>query len=108
MLLGCRTSSTCHFLRHSWFSKKQNSISLSTIEAEYIAGSCCAQDICIKQTMRLISIIYLSKCDNTSAINLSKNLIQYSRTKHIEIRHHHLRDHVQNGFIALEFIFTEK
>ena len=45
-------------------------------------------------------------CDNTSAINLSKNPIQHSRTKHIDIRHHFLRDHVQNGVISLEFIDT--
>ena len=48
------------------------------------------------------------KCDNTSAINLSKNPIQHSRTKHIEIRHHFLRDHVQKRDIALEFISTKK
>ena len=48
------------------------------------------------------------KCDNTGAINLSKNPIQHSRTKHIEIRHHFLRDHVQKGDIALKFIPTEK
>ena len=47
------------------------------------------------------------KCDNTSVINLLKNLIQHSRTKHIEIRHHFLRDHVQNEDILLEFIPTE-
>ena len=46
------------------------------------------------------------KCDNTSAINLSKNPIQHSRTKHIDIRHHFLRDHVQNGDISLEFVDT--
>ena len=46
------------------------------------------------------------KCDNTSAINLSKNLIQHSRTKHIDIKHHCLHDHVQNGDISLEFIDT--
>ena len=44
------------------------------------------------------------KCDNTSAINLSKNPIQYSRIKHIDIRHHFLRYHVQNGDISLEFV----
>ena len=44
------------------------------------------------------------KCDNTSAINLSKNPIQHS--KHIDIRHHFLRDHVQNGNISLEFVDT--
>ena len=47
-------------------------------------------------------------CDNTSAINLSKNPIQHSRTKHIEIRHHFLRDHVQKGDIVLHHVDTEK
>ena len=47
-------------------------------------------------------------CDNTSAINLSKNLVQHSRTKHIEIRHHFLRDHVHKGYIVLEFVITGK
>lgn len=47
------------------------------------------------------------RCDNTSAINLSKNHILYSRTKHIEIRHHFLRDHVQKGDCILEFIDTK-
>ena len=45
-------------------------------------------------------------CDNTSAINLSKNPIQHYRTKHIDIRHHFLRDHVQNSDISLEFVDT--
>ena len=46
-------------------------------------------------------------CDNTSAINLSKNPIQHSRTKHIEIRHHFLRDHVQKGDVVIKFVSTE-
>ena len=109
------TSGTCYILGHSlvsWFSKKQNSVALSTTEAEYIAaGSCCAQALWMKQTLRDYGINLEQipiKCDNTSAINLSKNPIQHSRTKHIEIRHHFLRDHVQKRDIALEFISTEK
>ena len=47
------------------------------------------------------------KCDNTSAINLSKNSIQYSRMKYIDIRHHFIRDHVQNENIILEFVPTK-
>jgi hypothetical protein len=35
-------------------------------------------------------------CDNTSAINISKNLVQHSHTKHIDIRHHFIRDLVEN------------
>ena len=49
----------------------------------------------------------LIKCDNTSANNLSKNPIQHSRTKHIEIRRHFIRDHVQNEDILLKFIPTK-
>ena len=47
------------------------------------------------------------KCDNTSGINISKNLVQHSRTKHIEIKHHFLRDHAQKGDITLEFVSTK-
>ena len=43
-------------------------------------------------------------CDNTSAINISKNLIQHSWTKHIEIRHHFIRELVEDGTLTLEFI----
>jgi hypothetical protein len=47
------------------------------------------------------------RCDNTSAINISKNSILHSRTKHIEIRHHFIRDHVQKGDVRLKFISTD-
>ena len=47
------------------------------------------------------------KYDNTSAICLTKNLIQYSRTKYIYIRHHFIRDHVNNQNVILEFINTK-
>jgi len=107
------TSGTCHFLGFalvSWFSKKQNSVALSTAEAEYIsAASCCAQVLWMKQTLLDLGLSYDHvpiMCDNTSAINLSKNPVLHSRTKHIEIRHHFLRDHVQKGDITLEYIST--
>ena len=47
------------------------------------------------------------KCDNTSAINISKNPVLHSRTKYIEIRHHFLRDHVLKGDCVLEFVDTK-
>jgi len=50
------------------------------------------------------SIIY---CDNTSAINLSKNPVNHSRTKHIDIRHHFLRDNIEKGNISLEYVQTD-
>ena len=49
-------------------------------------------------------IIY---CDNNSFINISKNPVQHSRTKHIEIRHHFIREHVEDGTLTLEFIHTD-
>nr|KYP34079.1 Retrovirus-related Pol polyprotein from transposon TNT 1-94 [Cajanus cajan] len=96
----------------SWHSKKQACVALSTAEAEYIAaGSCCAQILWMKQQLRDYGV-ELDKiplrCDNTSAINLTKNPILHSRTKHIEIRHHFLRDHVQRNYCVVEFVETSK
>ena len=45
-------------------------------------------------------------CDNTSDINISKNLIQHSRTKHIDIKYHFIRATVLKGDIELEFVST--
>ena len=113
---GCRldrksTSGSCQFLGHSlvsWLSRKQNSVTLSTTEAEYVvAGYCVAQVLWMKQTLLDYGLKYDHipiRCDNTSAINLTKNPIQHSRTKHIEIRHHFIRDHVQKEDIVLEFV----
>ena len=65
----------------SWFSKKQNSVALSTAEVEYVAAeSCCAQLLWMKQQMEDYDLYFDHipiKCDNTSAINLSKNPIQH-------------------------------
>ncbi|KAK2995722.1 hypothetical protein RJ640_012446 [Escallonia rubra] len=115
---GCKTerkstSGVCQFLGHSlvsWSSKKQNSVALSTTEAEYMAvGACCAQILWMKQTLLDFGLKYDHipiLCDNTSAIDLTKNPIQHSRTKHIEIKHHFIRDHVQKGDIVLDFVDT--
>ena len=46
-------------------------------------------------------------CDNTSAINIAKNPVHHTRTKHIDIRHHFLRDHVEKGNITLVHCRTE-
>ena len=103
---GCKidrksTYGTCQFLGNmlfSWLSKKQNSVALSTTEAEYVsADSCCTQVLWMKQQLldyRIDVGTIPIKCDNTSIICPTKNLIQHSRTKHIEIRHHFIRDHV--------------
>jgi hypothetical protein len=116
---GCKvdrksTSGGCHLLGRSlmsWSSKKQNSVALSTAEAEYIAaGACCAQILYMKQTLLDYGVV-LEKvpllCDNESAVKLANNPVQHSRTKHIDIRHHFLKDHVAKNDISLEGVRSE-
>ena len=108
------TSSGCFYLRNnfvSWMSKKQNLVSLSTAEAEYIvAASCCAQLLWMKKLLHDYGIIQDTMCvfyDNTSATNLSKNPVQHSKSKHIEIQYHFIRDLVEENTVYLEFINTD-
>nr|GEV45184.1 copia protein [Tanacetum cinerariifolium] len=87
----------------SWFSKKQTALAISTTEAEYVsAEKACQQALWMKQALidydvQLEDIPNM--CDNKGAIDLSKNPMQHSRTKHIEMRHHFLRDNVQKEHI---------
>ncbi|CAL8992931.1 unnamed protein product [Prunus brigantina] len=96
----------------AWHSKKQNSISLSTAEAEYVAaGSCCTQLLWMRQMLEdygLAQSCFLIYCDNMSAIDISKNPVQHSRTKHIDIRHHFIRDLMEDKILSLEFVPSEK
>ncbi|GKF55069.1 hypothetical protein Tco_0165409, partial [Tanacetum coccineum] len=88
------------------FLKKQTALAISTTEAEYVsAEKACQQALWMKQALidygvRLNDDIPIM-CDNKGAIDLSKNPVQHSRTKHIEIRHHFLRDNVQKGNISI-------
>jgi hypothetical protein len=115
---GCKidrksTLGTCQFLWRSlvsWASKKQNSVALSTAEAKYIAtGHFCAQLLWMRQTLRDYGY-KLSKvpllCDNKSAIRMANNPIEHSRTKHIDIWYHFLRDHQQRGDIEIAYVNT--
>ena len=78
------TSGTCQFLGQSlvsWHSKKQSSVALSTAEAEYIAVSTrCAQLLWIIQQLCDLGINQKNvpiRCDNKSAINITKNSVQH-------------------------------
>jgi hypothetical protein len=117
---GCKIdrksiSGNCQFLERplvSWSSKKQNLVALSTAEAEYIvAGHCCAQLFWMRQTLRdygykLTKVPLL--CDNESAIRMTDNPVEHSRTKHIAIRYHFLRDHQQRGDIEIAYVSTKE
>ncbi|KAK2965965.1 hypothetical protein RJ640_018320 [Escallonia rubra] len=114
-LVDCKsTSGTCQFLGDalvSWHSKKQTSMALSTAEAEYVAaGSCCAQVLWMRQTLQHFGVsleLIPIMCDSSSAIDISKNPVQHSCTKHIDIRHHFLRDNVQKRLIELKKVGSE-
>ncbi|GKB17681.1 retrovirus-related pol polyprotein from transposon TNT 1-94 [Tanacetum coccineum] len=108
------TSGVCTFMACcliSWFSKKQTALAISTTEAEYVSTrKACQQALWMKQAPVDYNIILDDipvLCDNKGAIDLSKNLILHSRTKHIEIRHHFLRDNVQKGNISIEKVSSE-
>ena len=81
----------------SWKSRKQNSVALSSCEAEYYAMSYAVQEAkCLRQLLcdmigtELQTVtLYI---DNQSAIALAKNPVQHNRSKHIDIRYHFLRD----------------
>ena len=115
---GCRvyrksTSGTCHFLGTSlvsWSSRKQSNVAQSTTEAEYVAAaSCCSQILWMIYTLRDFGLRFDHVpllCDSTSAISVAKNPVLHSKTKHIDIRFHFLRDHVERGDIDLVHIDT--
>jgi hypothetical protein len=95
----------------SWASKKQNSVALSTAEADYIAaGLCCAQLLWMRQTLRDYGYKFSKVpllCDNESAIRMA-NPVEHSRTKHIAIWYHFSRDHQQRGDIEIAYVSTKE
>ncbi|GJT84192.1 retrovirus-related pol polyprotein from transposon TNT 1-94 [Tanacetum coccineum] len=116
---GCQdtrrsTSGSMQFLGDrliSWSSKRQKSVAISSTEAEYIALSgCCAQILWMRSQLtdygfgfNKIPMYY----DNKSAIALCCNNVQHSRSKHIDIIFHFIKEHVENGVIKLYFVITE-
>jgi len=84
---------------------------MSTAEAEYISiACCCTQLLWMKYQLEDYQINANSIpifCDNIADICLSKNPILHSRAKHIEIKHHFIRDYVQKGILDIQFIDTE-
>jgi hypothetical protein len=106
------TSGGAFFLGDSlvaWISKKHGSISLSNTEAEYIvAATCCTQIFWMIQTLADLKVNYTIPItihyDNTSAISVSKNPVLHSKTKHIPIKYHFLREQFTNRVVQLNYI----
>nr|GEX88514.1 hypothetical protein [Tanacetum cinerariifolium] len=108
------TSGSVQFLGDKlvcWSSKKQNCVSISTAESEYVAVSgCCAQVLWIRTQLTDHGFFYDKVpiyCDSKSAILISCNPIQHTQTKHIDVRYHFIKEHVEKGTIELYFVGTE-
>ncbi|GJY79061.1 hypothetical protein Tco_0484862, partial [Tanacetum coccineum] len=89
----------------------KTALAISTTEAEYVfAEKSCQQALWMKQALDDYNIVLDDipvYCDNKDAIDLSKNPVIHSRTKHIEICHHFLRDNIQKGNISIEKVSSE-
>ncbi|KAH8356655.1 hypothetical protein KR084_002352 [Drosophila pseudotakahashii] len=96
----------------SWKSEKQDSVALSSTEAEYMALSSA-----VKEALHLRRLIIEIGCgredtptiiygDNLSAQNLAKNPVYHARSKHIDIRYHFVREVIQQGDVKLKYVST--
>ncbi|GJS85935.1 retrovirus-related pol polyprotein from transposon TNT 1-94 [Tanacetum coccineum] len=88
-----------------------SSVAMSSAEAKYVAAAgCCAQVLWIKSQLANYDVLYDKVpifCDNNSAIAISNNTVLHSRTKHIYIWYHFIRDHILKGDIELHFVPTD-
>ncbi|GJU97175.1 hypothetical protein Tco_1326446 [Tanacetum coccineum] len=95
----------------SWSFKKQKSTTISNTKAEYIALSgCCAQILWMRSQLTDYGLGFNKiplYCDKKSATALCCNNFQHSRSKHIDIRYHFIKEQVENRVVELYFVRTE-
>ncbi|GKB78395.1 putative ribonuclease H-like domain-containing protein, partial [Tanacetum coccineum] len=115
---GCKdtfksTSGGAQFLGEklmSWSLKKQDCTSLSTAKSEYVSLSACCAQVLWMRTQLTDYGFHFNKipiyCDSKLAIAISCNPVQHSRTKHITVRYHFIKEHVEKGTIELYFVNT--
>ncbi|GJR19298.1 putative ribonuclease H-like domain-containing protein [Tanacetum coccineum] len=108
------TTGGCQFLGKrliSWQCKKQTIVANSTTEAEYVAAAnCCGQVLWIQNQMLDYEFNFMNTkifIDNESTICIVKNPVFHSKTKHIEIRHHFIRDCYEKKLIQVIKIHTD-
>ncbi|GJU19758.1 putative ribonuclease H-like domain-containing protein [Tanacetum coccineum] len=108
------TTGGCQFLSKrliSWQCKKQTIVANSTTKAEYVAtANCCGQVLWIQNQMLDYGFNFMNTkiyIDNESTICIVKNLVFHSKTKHIEIRHHFIRDSYEKRLIKVIKIHTD-
>lgn len=98
----------------SWKSKKQHTVALSTMEAEYVAISEVSREIIyvkrLLNHMQFYSPVenpVLVNCDNQSAIELAKNVVFHKRSKHIDIKYHFTRELLDKSEIKIVYVNTD-
>ncbi|KAI3821884.1 hypothetical protein L1987_09459 [Smallanthus sonchifolius] len=108
------TSGGCQFLGDrmvSWQCKKQSTVSVSTCEAEYItSASGCSQILWIQQQLRDYGLNFTGTplfIDNNATMSTTNNPVKHSKTKHIKIRHHFIRDCAEKHLIELVKVYRD-
>ena len=96
----------------TWSSRKQSSVALSTVEAEYMALSVATQEaVWLRQLQEELDVTEAGPTliyeDNQVAISMAKNPVFHKRTKHVQIRYHFVREAVEQGTITLEYCRTD-
>nr|GFC74523.1 putative RNA-directed DNA polymerase [Tanacetum cinerariifolium] len=95
----------------SWSSKKHDCTSMSFAEAEYVSLSVCCAQVLWMRTRLTDYGFHFDKipmyCDSKAAIAISCNPVQHSRTKHIDVRYHFIKEKVEKGIVELFFVRTE-
>ncbi len=114
---NCRRSTTGYVVMLAggaiqWKSQLQSTVSLSSSEAEYKALSACAAEVTyLKQLLKELGIMQkkvVIKEDNVGAMKIAENWMSSKRTKHIDIKYHHVRELVEKGEIEIQHLSTEK
>jgi len=96
----------------SWSSKKQATVATSSVEAEYVALANATKEAIWLHTL-LTELDFppttatMIHADNQGYIALANNLVSNSRAKHIDIRHHFIREHIERRKIRLNYVFTK-
>ena len=110
------TSGGCYCLGSamiSWFSRKQSSVALSTVEAKYIAAcSASCEAIWLRKLMSGLFNLELDTtvilCNNQSCIKMTENPVFHDKSKHIEIQYFYIRDMIQKGAIKLQYVSIDE
>ena len=96
----------------SWNCKRQPTIAVSTTEAEYMATSHCLKEaLWLRQLLEDVGFVQRGAtrimCDNQGCIALAKDPKHHSRTKHIDVQHHFIREKLENREVSLLYCPTE-